>query len=69
MAEGGNKDAPYIADIFINHLKVHDPMKRLADIFVFGGASNVQKSGEIIEAVYPFITSLHGMEHFVDIFF
>ena len=69
MKEGINKYAPYISDIFINHLKVYDPMRQPADIVFFDGVTNVQKAGEIIEAVYPRVTSLHGVDNCVYLFF
>ena len=45
MLKDRKKYAPYITDIFINNIKIHDPMKQLAYIFFFGGASDIQKTG------------------------
>jgi hypothetical protein len=50
MAGGGEKDAPYIADFFLEHFKAHDENKRLTDLLLFDGAQNVQKAGKILEA-------------------
>jgi hypothetical protein len=46
-----------------------DPDKVLIDLVFFDGASNVQKAGRILEAYNPLITSLHGAEHVVSLFF
>ena len=35
----------------------------------FDGASNVQKAGKALAAAYPRVTSLHGAEHVVSLFF
>ena len=56
MAEVGKKYAPYIADIFINRLRFHDPIKQLMDPVFFGIFYNVQKVGVGIKAVYTNIT-------------
>ena len=44
-------------------------MKNLVDLIYFDGTGNVQKVGRIIEAKYPSITSLHGAEHCISLFF
>ena len=38
MSEGGNKYKPYIADIFINHLRVHGNMNQIVDLLFSDGA-------------------------------
>lgn len=66
---GGKKDASYIASLFNPHLEELDPHKTLVDLLYFDGASNVQKAGSIIGAIYPRVTCLHGAEHVVSLFF
>ena len=69
LQAGGKKDASYIASLFNPHLDELDPHKSLVDLLYFDGASNVQKAGSIIGAVYPRVTCLHGAEHVVSLFF
>ena len=69
MAAGGKKDAPYIAEIFLNHLTSLDKNKTFTDLIFFDGASNVQKAGKIIEAKFPRVNYLHGAEHCVALWF
>ena len=69
LAEGGKKDATYIASTFVPHLEKHDPNKDRTDLIFFDGAKNVQKAGKIIEAIFPRTTCLHGVEHGVSLFF
>jgi hypothetical protein len=38
-------------------------------LFWFDGTSNVQKGGQILEAIYPRSYSLHGGEHVISLFF
>ena len=53
MAEGGKKDAAYISDIFDDKVMEYGPKMALTDICFFGGASNVQKAGQILMAKFP----------------
>jgi hypothetical protein len=70
MTGGEGKDAPYtIADLFLEHFKTHDENKCLTDLVFFDGARNVQKAGKILKAKYPCVTSLHGAEHCISLFF
>lgn len=69
LADGGKKDATYIASTFVPHLERHDPDKELTELILFDGAGNVQKGGRIIEAMYPRVTCLHGAEHGISLFF
>ena len=69
LQTGGKKDASYIAGLFLPHLNDLDPQKSLVDLLYFDGASNVQKAGSIIGAIYPRVTCLHGAEHVVSLFF
>ena len=38
-------------------------------IVCFYGAKNVQKAGQIIAEKYPRVNVLHGVQHFVSLFF
>jgi len=69
MSVGGKKNAEFIANIFLPHIQRLDPNKTLTDCVFFDGASNVQKGGRILEAKYPRISVLHGVEHVVSLFF
>ena len=46
-----------------------DPGKTLTDIFMFGGAFNVQLVGIILKVHYPKLTVMRGVEHTVSLFF
>jgi hypothetical protein len=50
------------------HIDALDPKKELADKVNFDGASNMQKAGEALERLYPFITCEHGAEHVLQFF-
>ena len=69
MEEGGKKDATYTASIFIQHIKELDPLGVHLNAMLFDGASNVQKAGRVIEAKYPQVSVLHGIEHVISLFF
>ncbi len=69
MAEGGKKDASYIADLFKEKVMEYDPMKTCTDVFYFDGSSNVQKAGEVLMARFPCSFCFHGGEHVVCLFF
>jgi hypothetical protein len=77
MAEGGKKDAKYIAKIIMPLIDLmeseEDSHKKkysgLVDLVFFDGASNVQNAGEILRAFNPRITVGHGAEHVVSLFF
>jgi hypothetical protein len=53
MEEGGEKDAPYIAELFEGKVLEYDPQLLCTDVFYFDGASNVQKAGKILMAKFP----------------
>ena len=67
MVAGGNKDAPYIADIILHNLIVIDKKMYSNDLIFFDGASNVHNAGKIIESKFTRVTCIHGAEHFVDL--
>jgi len=69
MAEGGKKDASYVADLFEVKVLEYDPHKLCTDLFFFDGASNVQKAGEVLMARFPRTFCYHGGEHVVALFF
>jgi len=69
MQSGGKKDAKFISDLFLPHMRQVDPLKSNIDLIYFDGASNVQKAGRILANHYPRITSLHAAEHVVSLFF
>ena len=50
MAEGGKKDASYIANMFEEKVMEYDSLKICTDVSYFDGASNVQKAGEMLMA-------------------
>jgi hypothetical protein len=69
MAEGGKKDASYIANLFDEKVMEYDPLKTCTDVFYFDGASNVQKAGEVLMARFPGTFCLHRGEYVVSLFF
>jgi hypothetical protein len=69
MAQGGKKDAPYIASFFEPYIETLDPDGTLTDIIFFDGAANVQKAGELMAAILPGAYCLHGGEHLLALFF
>jgi hypothetical protein len=69
MADGGKKDALYIADMFEEKVIEYDPEKIYTDVFFFDGASNVQKAGEVLMARFPRTFCFHRGEHVVSLFF
>ena len=46
-------------------MKEIDPSKKLSDIVMFGGASNVQLAGRILKVHDPKLTVMRGVEHTV----
>ena len=69
MAEGGKKDASYIADLFEEKVLEYDPQRIYTDVVYFDGASNVQKAGDVVMARFPRSFCFHGGEHVVSLFF
>lgn len=69
MATGGVKDAAYIAKYMEEHMVKYDPDKTVTDILFFDGASSVQKGGSVLEAIFPRVTTIHGGEHVISLFF
>ena len=54
---------------FLNHMKEIYPAKKVSDIVMFDGASNVQLSGILLKAHYPKLIVMRGVEHIVLLFF
>ena len=50
-------------------MKEIDPPKKLTDIIMFDGATNVQLLGRILKVHYPKLTVMRGVEHTVSLFF
>ena len=69
MANGGKKDASYVARYMEEHILKLDPQKLFTILFLFDGAGNVQKGGDILEAIFPRATTIHGGEHVISLFF
>ena len=69
LADGNKKYGTFICNILLNHMKEIDPAKKLTDIVIFDGASNVQLTGRILKVYYPKLTVMRGVEHTVSLFF
>ncbi len=69
MAEGGTKNATYVAHQFLPFMRKLDPQKNRFDCVAFDGARNVQLAGELIEKHFPMVTTVHGAEHSATLFF
>ncbi len=69
MAEGGKKDASYIADLCDQKVIKYNPLKTCIDVFYFDGVPNVQKAGGVLMARFPCSFCFHGGEHVVSLFF
>ena len=69
LARGYKKDATFICNLFLNHMREKDLGKILTDIVIFDGASNVQLGGKLLKVHYPKLTFMCGVEHTVTLFF
>jgi hypothetical protein len=69
MAEGGEKDASYIANLFDKKVMEYNPLKTCTDVFYFDGVPNVQKAWEELMARFPCSFCFHGGKHVVSLFF
>ena len=69
LTDGNKKDGTFICNILLNHMKEIDPAKKLTDIVIFDGASNVQLSGRILKLYDPKFTFMRGVEQTVSLFF
>ena len=62
------KDGTFICNQFLNHIKEIDPAKKISDIVMFGGTSNVQLAGRLLKARCPKFTVMRGVEDIVSLF-
>ena len=69
VANGFKKDAEFLSNELIKHIEKLDPENTRVDLVLFDGASNVQNTGKILMEKYPRITSVHGADHVVSLFF
>ncbi len=69
MAEGGKKDALYIANLFDQKVMKHNPLKTCTDVFHFDGVSSIEKAGEVLMARFPCSFCFHWGKHVVSFFF
>ena len=69
LLEGHKKDGTFISSLFLPLLERLDRLKERTDIAFFDGGSNFQLAGRIMQAVYPRITVLHGLEHVLSLVF
>ena len=68
VSKGKKKSAPYIANLFLPHMKRLEPTKVMIDLVTFDGASNVQLAGNILCVHYPRVSCVHGAEHVMSLF-
>ena len=68
LDEGNKKDATFICNSFLDHMREIDPGKTLTDIIMFDRASSVQLGGKLLKLHYPKLTVMRGVEHTVYIF-
>lgn len=69
LSAGGKKDSVYIASLFQDYIPELDPNGSRLDLILMDGAGNVQKGARLIEAKYPRVSVIHGVEHVVSLFF
>lgn len=69
LRAGEKKDGTFISNIIFPLLEKFDKMKSLTDIVFFDGGSNFQLAGRILQAKYPRITVVHGLEHVLSLVF
>ncbi len=68
MANGGVKDAEFLAKQFIPVMHKIDPQCELFDMVIFDGAANVQKGGQAIVARFPLVILIQGAGHVCSLF-
>ena len=69
VAKGNKKDAFFICQQMLPHMRKIDPEKNLFDLIAFDGAANVQKAGALMEQHFPRCTVIVGIEHTVSLLF
>ena len=61
LSQGNKKDATFICNRLLKHLKSIDPKNNLTDVIMFDGASNVQLGGKRSKVHYPNLTVMFGV--------
>ena len=69
LADGNIKDATFICNHFLNYMGEIDPGKKLTNIFLFDGASNMKLGWKLLKLHYPKLTVMCDVEHTVSLFF
>ena len=69
LLEGEKKDGAFISSLFLPVMEALDKLKDKADIVFFDGGSNFQLAGRILQARFPRITVVHGLEHVLSLVF
>ena len=69
LADSNKKDGTFICIQFFNDMKEIDPSKKISDIVMFDGASNVQLAGRLLKVNYPKLTVMRCVEDTVLLFF
>eukprot|EP00804_Cyclotella_cryptica_P026178 CCRYP_009764-RA/>CCRYP_009764-RA protein AED:0.53 eAED:0.22 QI:0/0/0/1/0/0/2/0/472 len=69
LLDGQKKDGTFISSLFLPLLDKLDVLKDRTDIVFFDGGSNFQLASCIMQAVYPRITVVHGLEHVLSLVF
>ena len=69
LLEGQKKDGTFISSLFLPLLEKLDALKDRTDIVFFDGGSNFQLAGRIMQAAYPRMTVVHGLEHVLSLVF
>jgi Protein of unknown function (DUF 659) len=61
LADGGTKDAAFIAGVILPYIEKLGPKN--VDLVIMDGAASVQKGAREVQALYPHISTAHGAEH------
>jgi hypothetical protein len=69
LLEGQKKDGTFISSLFLPVMESLDQLKDKVDILFFDGGSNFQLAGRIIQARFPRVTVVHGLEHVLSLVF
>ena len=69
LENGGTKDAEYIAELFMDHMKRLDPDGEFFDQVTFDGGSNFQKAARALQEVFPRCEVTQGAEHVLSLMF
>ena len=68
LADGNKKYGTFTCNQFLKHMKEIDPTKKLSDIVMFDGASNVQLAIRLFKVNYTKLTVMRGVEHTLSLF-